>query len=122
MNAPEPSASETTVTLDVDLQGRIYKLACKESEQAELREAVTFLDGQMREIRAAGKVAAADRVAVMAALNMAHELLRLRRAAVSGATPTATAVPFVDDTPARRRIQSMQSVIDQVLADHGNPS
>ena len=67
--------SERSVQLDVTILGREYKVACKESERAELAEAVTLLDGRMREIRDTGKVIGLDRIAVMAALNMANELI-----------------------------------------------
>ena len=71
--------ASATVTLDVSLLGRDYKVACKESERAELGDAVALLDRRMREIREGGKIAGAERIAVMAALNLAHDLLRERR-------------------------------------------
>ena len=76
MTTKSAPAGDRAVTLDVALLGRDYKVACKESERAELQDAVAFLDKRMREIRDGGKVAGADRIAVMAALNIAHELLR----------------------------------------------
>ncbi len=60
-------ATEKPVQLDVSILGRDYKVACRESERAELMQAVALLDGRMREIRDTGKVAAVDRIAVMAA-------------------------------------------------------
>jgi len=109
---------ERTVQLDVHILGRDFKVACKEHERAELQEAVAFLDGRMREIREAGKTAGVDRIAVMAALNIANELLRARRAPppAPSALPVATGASEVDAAGARRRIQSMQAAIDQVLA------
>ena len=62
-------------------------------------------------LRDAGKVAAVDRIAVMAALNLANELLRTR---AGGAMKSASAP--IDDGRAQRRIQAMQSAIDQVMA------
>jgi cell division protein ZapA len=121
MTTRPAAPSERTATLDVTLLGREYKVACKESERAELLDAVAFVDRRMREIRDAGKNAAGvERVAVMAALNIAHDLLRERRTA-SGAPVNATAAPSargagVDDASVRRRIADMQSAIDQVLA------
>ena len=121
MTAKEAPAGERTVTLDVTLLGRAYKFACKESERAELQDAATFLDRQMHEIRAGGKVAAVERIALMAALNIAHELLRARqRASAAADAPAAPAV--VDDTSARRRIHHMQSAIEQLLADSESTS
>jgi len=115
MKAKTASAPERTVTLDVTLLGRDYKVACKESERAELQDAVALLDRRMREIRDGGKVAGADRIAVMAALNMAHELLRARAQSGAANVEPAKATVAVDDTAVRRRIDAMQSVIDEAL-------
>ncbi|MCC6195930.1 MAG: cell division protein ZapA [Burkholderiales bacterium] len=109
MSAKPGGSPERTVTLDIHLLGRDYKVACKEHEREELMQAVTFLDQRMREIRSGGKTAGVDRIAVMAALNIANDLLRERRApAAAGAS--------VDGDAARRRIQSMHAAIDQALA------
>ncbi|MGC1819109.1 MAG: cell division protein ZapA [Casimicrobiaceae bacterium] len=110
------------VTLSVSILGRDFKIACKDDEREELGEAVTFLDRRMREIRDTGKVSGGERIAVMAALNIAHELLRARRS-VSSVAPGASTAPdlaaaggAVDDDAARRRIRAMQVAIDQALA------
>ena len=101
-----------TIQLDITILGREFKVACKENEREELSEAVALLDRRMREIRDAGKVTGTDRIAVMTALNFAHELLRARRAAE--AAPAADGA--IDAESARRRIRSMQTAIDQALA------
>ena len=62
-------------TIDVELLGRTYRVACNDGEREALMQAVAYLDGKMSEIKAAGKVAGGERIAVMAALNIAHELL-----------------------------------------------
>jgi cell division protein ZapA len=111
-----------TVTLGVTILGRDLKIACTEGEREELGEAVAMLDRRMREIRDAGKVTGGERIAVMAALNLAHELLRARRAATRSARPAAEAAGIageggaIDDDAARRRIRAMRSAIDQALA------
>jgi cell division protein ZapA len=109
------------VTLDVTILGRDFTIACKESEREELGAAVTFLDRRMREIRDAGKVTGGERIAVMAALNIANELLRERKAmssAAAGASVSgiAAAGGAIDGDAARRRIRAMQAAIDQALA------
>jgi cell division protein ZapA len=116
-------AAERPLTLDVNILGRDYKVACKESERAELTEAVTYLDNRMREIRDGGKITGADRIAVMAALNITHELLRGQRAADKPAAPAsapaavpATAQRDIDAAPAQRRIRDMHAAIDQLMA------
>jgi cell division protein ZapA len=106
------ATAERTVTLDIHLLGRDYKVACKEHEREELMEAVAFLDQRMREIRSGGKIAGVDRIAVMAALNITNDLLRERRTP----SPAPAVSAGVDADAARRRIQSMHAAIDQALA------
>ena len=114
MNGRTGTAGERTLMIDVSILGREFKVACKDSERAELNEAVALLDRRMREIRDAGKVTGTDRIAVMTALNFAHELLRERRAAATDPQPPTESA--IDGESARRRIQSMQAAIDQALA------
>lgn len=111
------SAVDRTVTLDVHLLGRDYKVACRPEERADLLEAVAYLDQRMREIRSGSKTAGADRITVMAALNITNELLRERRAAPAAPPTAAPAAPDVADADGvQRRIQSMHTAIDQALA------
>lgn len=55
-----------------------YHVACPAEEQADLMASAELLNRKMREIRDSGKVVGLDRVAVMAALNLANELLKAR--------------------------------------------
>ncbi len=55
-----------------------YQVACPASERTALLDSAEILNQRMREIRDSGKVVGLDRIAVMAALNMANELLRAR--------------------------------------------
>jgi cell division protein ZapA len=123
MTTARGNGGARSVQLDVRILGREYKVSCKEDEREELLEAVAFVDRQMREIRGGSKTAGVDRVAVMAALNSANELLRERKVASAAASMPAsphaqstTSPGSVDDTAARRRIQAMQTAIDQTLA------
>jgi cell division protein ZapA len=110
-----------TMTLDVTILGRDFKVACKEDERGALMEAVALLDRRMREIRDAGKVSGTDRIAVMAGLNIAHELLRERRSvAVAETSVPARVGETFDAEAARRRIQAMQATIDETLAGQEN--
>ena len=65
--------------LTVRILDREYRVACPPEERDDLMASARHLDRLMREIRDSGKVIGLDRIAVMAALNMAHELLELRR-------------------------------------------
>jgi cell division protein ZapA len=115
MSAKE-NAAALPLMIDVTIFGRQYKVACSEDERAELLEAVAYLDKKMREIRDRGKVAGVDRIAVMAALNITHELLRERQTNGMALQTPMTSANAIDDDGARRRIQAMQSAIDQTLA------
>ena len=72
------------VTLDVSLLGRDYKVACKAGEEAELRDAVAFLDARMREIRDGSKTSSIERIAVMAALEPRARISARARGAAGG--------------------------------------
>jgi len=56
-----------------------YQITCPVAERSDLLDSAEFLNSRMREIRDSGKVVGLDRIAVIAALNMANELLRLRK-------------------------------------------
>jgi cell division protein ZapA len=96
------------IQLDVSIMGQAYKLACRDGEEGALRDAVAYLDEKMCAIRDAGKIKGNDRIAVMAALGIAAELL---------ATKTADG-PFSEMTMAevKQKIAAMNTVIDAALA------
>jgi len=115
MTAKTAVPGERMVTLDVSLLGRDYKVACKPGEEAELRDAVAFLDRRMRDIREGSKTSSTERIAVMAALNLAHEFQRARMQPMAG-TDSAAPAARIDPAAVRRRIANMHSAIDQVMA------
>jgi cell division protein ZapA len=67
--------------VSVSILDREYMVACTPEERAGLISAAAHLDGKMREIRNAARTASVDRIAVLAALNIAHELLQLKNSA-----------------------------------------
>ena len=71
--------SQESSSLDVFILDKAYKIACPPSEQDNLRRSAQYLDRKMREIRGSGKVIGLERIAVIAALNISHELLSLRQ-------------------------------------------
>ena len=73
MSEKEPAA------VTVRILEKEYFVSCPQDERADLLDSAEYLNKKMREIRDTGKVVGADRIAVMAALNMANELLRLRK-------------------------------------------
>jgi cell division protein ZapA len=96
--------AESAKTIEISLLGRNYKIACEEDERAALMEAVAYLDAKIGEIKKAGKVTGTDRIAVMAALNIAHELLSLK---VGNG---------FDIGQAKRRISSIEAKLDAAIA------
>ncbi|MBD3641225.1 MAG: cell division protein ZapA [Marinobacter sp.] len=67
--------SQSSTTVEVKILDKEYLVACPEEEQEALIRAARHLDHKMREIRSSGKVFGVERIAVMAALNITHELL-----------------------------------------------
>jgi cell division protein ZapA len=96
-------------SVDVTIMGRNYRIACPDEEREDLMAAVALLDRKMNEIKSGGKVASAERIAVMAALNMAHDLLQSKSA-------SSLAALGVDLDAMRRKMESMQAVLDEALA------
>ncbi|HXK55995.1 MAG: cell division protein ZapA [Gammaproteobacteria bacterium] len=60
----------------VHILDKEYRIACQKGEEEGLLASARLLDGKMRSIRSSGKVIGSDRMAVMVALNLAHELLQ----------------------------------------------
>jgi cell division protein ZapA len=96
--------SEKKGVLDVTILGRSYKVSCSDDEREELLQAVSYLDGKMSQIKASGKVGGTERIAVMAALNIAHEYL------------TAKTPGGFDIATLKRRIDVMQATLEQAIA------
>ena len=65
-----------TRTVTVTILDKHYQVACPADQEAELVVSASYLDKQMRSIRENGKVIGLERIAVMAALNISHELLQ----------------------------------------------
>ncbi|MBY4676902.1 cell division protein ZapA [Marinobacterium arenosum] len=63
-------------TVSVTLLGKEYMIACPEGSEAELKQAADYLNGKMAEIRGAGKTVGLERIAILAALNISHELVQ----------------------------------------------
>jgi len=97
--------------LDVKIMGREYRVACTPEERDALLLAVDLVDNKMREIAQRTKNTIAERVAVMAALNIAHEHL-----SGSSGDPAKEFSEAVDTSETKRRIGDMGARLDAVLA------
>ena len=90
-------------SIEIHILGRAYKVACSREEEPGLVAAAHYLDDKMREIRDSSKVIGAERIAIMAGLNLAHELLS------QGGGGQAE--------QARARLTRCNAVLDAVLED-----
>jgi cell division protein ZapA len=95
----------TSKTINVTIMGREFRVACPDDEREELLQSVSYLDKKMREIRDSGKVIGSERVAIMAALNITHELLTTR---IRGGFDTGEF---------KRRIDRMQESLDTAMPE-----
>ncbi len=91
--------------LQINVMGREFRVACPDDEQKGLLEAVDYLNKKMNEIRDNGKVIGLERIAIMAALNIAHELLSTK---IGGG---------FDIAEVKRRMNHMETVLDQAMRD-----
>ena len=70
--------SDGIARVSVRILEKEYHISCPLEERSDLLDSAEYLNNKMREIRDTGKVVGLDRIAVIAALNMANELLRVR--------------------------------------------
>ena len=106
--------------IEVQIMGQSYLLGCPEGGEARLREAVERVDGAMCRIRDAGKIKARDRIAVLAALNLAFDLSdRAAQAPAPAAAPAASSAANDAQGDDAARVQQLLARLDQVLADDG---
>jgi len=100
--------SSESVPITVRILDKEYHVGCAPEEQDELHASARLLDERMREIRRSGRVIGTDRIAVMAALNIAHELILQRKAEIGAGNGTA------------KRLLMLQERIEAALAARGS--
>ena len=101
-------------TIEVKLLGKEYRVACEPAERESLLAAVAFLDDKFKEAGDKAPNSArggGERVAVMMALNLAHELLAAKN------TPTNVAMALESES-IQRRINFIEAKLDESLAQH----
>ena len=100
--------------LDITLLGKEYRVACPPDERAALLNAAAYVDGKMRDIAEKTKSNLAERIAVMAALNIAHEYLCKNQDALAGDQEFESEIGLDIDV-FRRRICHMETELEAVL-------
>ena len=101
--------------LDIVLLGKEYRVACPPSEQDALLAAVAFVDAKMHDIAEKTKSNIAERIAVMAALNIAHEHLS-QQSVIPEMHTTGSLETTLDIEAVKGRISDMEAELDAVLA------
>ena len=101
-----------TLTLDIKIQGREYRVACAPAEMDSLQAAAELLNARMGEIAKATK-STGERLAVMTALNLAHELNAAHQPPTDA---PASAEKAIDTEAARRKIRAIEARLDEALA------
>jgi len=94
----------------INVMGREFRVAAPEGEEKQLVASVDYLNRKMREIKDTGKVVGNERIAVMAALNIAHEFL-------SSKAGKAVAPSSFDEAAVKRRIEAFENIIEKALSD-----
>ena len=103
--------------IEVQIMGQSYILGCPEGGEARLQAAVQKVDVAMCKIRDAGKIKARDRIAVLAALNLAFDQGDSAAAAPSA---TATAAPADTTTPeSQDRLTQLLQRLDRAIESDG---
>jgi cell division protein ZapA len=95
--------SNDRLPVTVNILDKEYRISCLPEERESLLQAAAYLDGQMREIRQGGRIIGTERVAVMAALNIANDLLTSQQSKEDGSQNIS------------RRIKSLQEKIEIAL-------
>lgn len=91
----------------ITILGKEYHIVCPQDEREDLLEAARQLESKMDDIRDSGRVFGAERIAVMAALNVTHELLQSSK---------HRAMDLALEPDLHDRVSSLQDRIDSVLA------
>jgi len=131
--AREPKDSKEATTakgVTISVMGREFRVAAPQGEERQLLASVDLLNKKMKELRDGGKIVGNERIAIMAALNIAHDYLQLL---VSGTnknsdvqnngmqnSPTSFAKNTnnsVDAEFVRRKMESLENVIEKAISD-----
>ena len=106
----EDKARDKSGAVTISLLGREFRVGCPEGEEKQLLASVDYLNRKMKEVRDTGKVVGNERIAIMAALNIAHEHVSNPGKGSSADSPSI-----------RRRIVAMQETLEAALdADQEN--
>ncbi len=90
--------------VNISIMGRDFSVACPPDEQEDLLSAARHLDASMKDIQKTGKIIGAERCAIMAALNITNELLKLQKSTAN-------------QSQLEQRLETLQNRIDEALKE-----
>ena len=105
--------------IEVKIMGQAYLLAAPEGGEQRLQQAVQRVDAAMCKIRDAGRIKARDRIAVLAALNLAFELSDAARPAPAPAASATPGAPRTGDEREQAALGALLTRLDQALGPDG---
>ncbi|GAB1382465.1 MAG TPA: cell division protein ZapA [Ottowia sp.] len=105
--------------IEVKIMGQAYLLAAPEGGEQRLQQAVQRVDAAMCKIRDAGRIKARDRIAVLAALNLAFELSDAARPAPAPAASATPGAPRTGDEGEQAALGALLTRLDQALGPDG---
>src|SRR5690554_3891111 len=92
-----PNSQETPSTVTVRILDREYQISCPPSEQDALLKSARYLDENMRRIKARGTIHGLEKISVMAALNITHELIQKNRQINEAQHHQARQIKYLED-------------------------
>lgn len=117
MSDPREKEAKDVKGVTINVMGREFRVAAPGGEERQLVASVDFLNKKMREIRDTGKVVGNERIAIMAALNIAHEYLQLQAGAPVSHKPAKSAAADADSDLVRRKLDAFEGILEKAVAD-----
>jgi cell division protein ZapA len=117
--AKETKESKEPKGVTINVMGREFRVAAPEGEERQLMASVDLLNKKMKELRDGGKVVGNERIAIMAALNIAHDYLQLlvSRGGYSHGEKSEKSGDTVDAAFVRRKMESFESIIEKAVSE-----
>ena len=123
-NATTPAKLAPAKAVTINVLGREFRVAAPNGEERQLLASVDLVNRKMKEIRDTGKVVGNERIAIMTALNLAHEQLHVSaphassaEAAKSSTQPTSTAHISIDEAYVRGKINSFEATLEKAISE-----
>ena len=122
--AKDKKEAQAVKAITINVMGREFRVAAVDGEERQLVASVDLLNKKMKEIRDSGKVVGNERIAIMAALNIAHDHLHESNVAVTKVSEKNLAKNVenshqlsVDEAYAKRKMQDMENMIERAITD-----